>query len=317
MTDYLHVAVGVVRDEDGRVLLAKRRDDVHQGGLWEFPGGKVEPGESIETALARELHEELLIGIESSEPLIQIRHHYPDKSVLLDVRQVTRFSGAPRGNEGQPLAWVDVGELGPHGDYPLPAANRTIVKALNLPDAMLISGALGDRDEFLMRLEQALEKGIRLVLLRPAEGMNRLAPEERAKLVEGALQMCTAYGARVILHQAIGDEQEAQGLHLTAQGLMACDGRPTAPGQLCGASCHTEEELLRAEQLDLDYALLSPVAQTATHPNQPPLGWERFAALVEAVNIPIYALGGLGMDNLSRAKEAGAQGVAAIRAFWG
>ncbi|MFV0278909.1 MAG: 8-oxo-dGTP diphosphatase MutT [Parahaliea sp.] len=123
----VHVAVGVILDADGNILLTQRAEDAHQGGLWEFPGGKVEPGESVQQALARELHEELGIVPTASEPLIEVRHDYGDKSVLLDVHRVPVFSGVPHGLEGQPLAWVSMAEL---ADYPLPAANRVIVEAL-------------------------------------------------------------------------------------------------------------------------------------------------------------------------------------------
>lgn len=132
----IHVAAAVIRAVDGRVLIAKRPLDKHQGGLWEFPGGKVEAGESVEAALARELAEELGITVTAAQPLIQVRHDYPDKQVLLDVWQVLAFSGEPHGAEGQPLAWVEPAQL---PGYSFPAANRPIVAAARLPDRYLIT----------------------------------------------------------------------------------------------------------------------------------------------------------------------------------
>ncbi len=128
--DWLHVAAGVIVGPDGRILIAERATHRHQGGLWEFPGGKVEAGETAQSALARELWEELNIHVASARPLIQIRHRYPDKSVLLDVWRVESFSGEPHGREGQPLAWVE-----PEGllEYAFPAANVPIVTAARLP----------------------------------------------------------------------------------------------------------------------------------------------------------------------------------------
>ena len=123
----VHVAVGVVLDDARRILITRRADDSHQGGLWEFPGGKVEPDERLYTALARELREELGIAIGRTRALLAVRHDYGDKAVLLDVHVVWEFSGQARGLEGQPLAWVAAEEL---AGYPLPAANAPIVEAV-------------------------------------------------------------------------------------------------------------------------------------------------------------------------------------------
>ena len=131
----LHVAVGVIRDHAGNILISKRHRNSHQGGLWEFPGGKVEPGESVQSALRRELHEELGITVESTEALIRIEHDYSDKQVLLDVWWVTGFSGLEQGLEGQPLRWVSPQQL---ADFEFPAANVPIVTAVL--DAQLRSG---------------------------------------------------------------------------------------------------------------------------------------------------------------------------------
>jgi 8-oxo-dGTP diphosphatase len=123
----VHGAVGVVRDSAGRVLISRRRADAHQGGLWEFPGGKVEDGETVPQALARELEEELGIRIGPGEALLAINHDYGDKQVLLDVWLVDEFSGSAQGREGQPLVWAALREL---EQYAFPAANTPIIAAL-------------------------------------------------------------------------------------------------------------------------------------------------------------------------------------------
>ncbi|MFT5577842.1 MAG: 8-oxo-dGTP diphosphatase [Paraglaciecola psychrophila] len=123
----IHVAVGVIIDSADNILIALRPAQLHQGGLWEFPGGKVEAGETVESALARELLEELAISVSSCQPLIKIAHDYVDKSVLLDVWWVRGFSGEPRGAEGQPIEWVGAEQL---GDYRFPEANIAIVEAI-------------------------------------------------------------------------------------------------------------------------------------------------------------------------------------------
>lgn len=127
MIPRIHVAAAVILATDQRILIARRPEHKHLGGLWEFPGGKVEPGETAAVALHRELHEELAILVQSAEPFLEVQHDYADKAVLLDVWWVRRFSGQPKGNEGQPLQWVTVAEL---PDYSFPAANQPIIDAL-------------------------------------------------------------------------------------------------------------------------------------------------------------------------------------------
>ena len=123
----VHVAVGVIVNDTGQVLISKRSPDVHQGSLWEFPGGKLEPGETLERALIRELREELGIEAQTSSPLLQVRHDYGDKVVLLDVYVVREFAGEARGVEGQALRWVGVEDF---KSYAFPAANEPIIEAV-------------------------------------------------------------------------------------------------------------------------------------------------------------------------------------------
>ena len=137
MTIAVHVAAGVLINEDGQVLIAKRGDKQYQGGLWEFPGGKVELGESVFDALAREFKEEVDIRILSAIPLQQIKHDYGDKQVLLDVwlsRQLDVLSNVPRvfegtaqGRENQKIAWVDIQAL---ENYDFPEANKDIIERI-------------------------------------------------------------------------------------------------------------------------------------------------------------------------------------------
>lgn len=138
MSGTVHVAVGIVADAAGAILITRRPDHAHQGGLWEFPGGKVEAAESVETALRRELHEELGITVQAAEPWLQIRHAYPDKTVLLDVWRVTAWRGEPHGREGQPLQWASSLEL---ADLAFPAADEPIVARLRREHAQITQQA--------------------------------------------------------------------------------------------------------------------------------------------------------------------------------
>ena len=123
----VHVAVAVIRNDKDQVLLTQRHPESHQGGLWEFPGGKLEAGETLSEGLARELQEELGITILRHESYLRIDHDYGDKQVLLDVHSVTAFAGEPTPCEGQPMRWVATSDL---DGYTFPEANGLIVRAI-------------------------------------------------------------------------------------------------------------------------------------------------------------------------------------------
>ncbi len=308
----IHVAAAVIRGADQRVLIARRPLDKHQGGLWEFPGGKVEADETVEAALARELHEELGIVVASARPLIQVRHDYPDKQVLLDVWEVLAFSGEPHGAEGQPLAWVAPDDL---PAYAFPAANQPIITAARLPQRYLITPDNLTAPRLLEGLAGALDAGICLVQLRAPS----LPAADYRALANDALGLC-AGRAQLLLKGPLewAAEFPAAGWHLTAVQLrhLAGQRRPLPAGRWLAASCHDAEELALASALAVDFVTLSPVQATPTHPDALPLGWAKATEWLAGFNQPAYLLGGLGAAELGRAAQAGAQGVAAIRAFW-
>lgn len=317
MTKLVHVAVGVIVNADGKILIAKRPLSAHQGGLWEFPGGKVDAGESIEQALVRELHEELAIDVLASQPLIQIRHHYPDKSVLLDVHKITQFLGNPIGNEGQPIQWVDAREL---NNFSFPAANRPIISAINLPERYAITGAYLDNVDFMVRLNRVLAAGLRIVQFRVAD----FGADTHQSLLDDAIQAVNQSNARLVINSSLAEFNHLThslpgkklGLHLKRHHAAEINTRPVGQDVLFGVSCHNAEEIVHAQNIGADYLLLSPVLPTTSHPAINPLGWDSFSALVELVNIPIYALGGVGEGHIKIAQSCGAQGVAGISAWW-
>lgn len=308
----IHVVAAVIRGEDGRILIAKRADEQHQGGLWEFPGGKLEAGEAPSAALARELEEELGIRPTAARPLIQVRHAYPDKQVLLDVWEVSAFSGEPHGAEGQPLAWVSPRQL---PEYEFPAANRPIIAAARLPERYLITPEGLEGPELLRGIRTALASGVRLLQLR-APAMFDAQYRDLAVDIQG---LC-AGKAQLMLKgplEWLGDFPAA-GWHLTAAQLRkyAAMGRPLPAERWLATSCHTAEELELATQMGVDFITLSPVQATQTHPEAQPLGWAQVSELLQSFNQPAYLLGGLGPADLEQAWQVGAQGVAGIRAFW-
>ncbi len=313
--EIVQVAAAAIFDDEGRVLIARRPAHVHQGGLWEFPGGKVESGEMVRDALLRELHEELGIEVQQARPLIRVRHDYPDKSVLLDVWRVDGFTGdalfdAKKGREGQPLNWVQPNDL---SDYEFPEANLPIVRAVQLPCFYLITPNPGeDIPGFLQQLEKRLCAGIRLVQLR-AKSM----PEaDYILLANQCLQLCKKNDASLMLNAApeVVIEVGAHGVHLDSGRLASLSARPNV--KWVSASCHSLEQLQQAEKLGADFVMLSPVAATASHPDAIPLGWDQFQDLTEQASCPVFALGGMTSEDLQQAFDHGAQGIAAIRALW-
>lgn len=308
-TQAIHVAVGVLANSAGEILIARRAQQAHQGGLWEFPGGKVEPGETVQEALARELREELGVYTGDYQPVIQVAHDYGDKAVLLDVYRARIVHGQPHGREGQPLAWVAPGDL---QDYPFPAANRPIVRALTLPPKMLITGAFDDIEDFDRRLCAAMAHKLQLIQLRA----HHCDDQTFRQLLHIARQRLAGTSARLVVNRHGQVPEPEAGVHLSSAALLRTSQRPDTQGQLLGASCHTAEHILHANSLDVDYICLSPVKVTATHPDASPLGWDSFAELTRLAAAPVYALGGMRELDIATAISHGGQGIAGISAWW-
>jgi len=306
MNKPIHVAVGVIQKPDGRILIARRAPQLHQGGLWEFPGGKLEAGEDVVTGLRRELQEELGVEVLRTQPLICIPHDYGDKTVLLDVHRVIEFSGEAHGREGQPILWVPIDRL---GDYDFPAANRGIMNAVRLPDRLMITGKFDTPAEYLENIRQATSQGVRLVQLRAGH----LDQETYLDLARHVLERQNP-GISVMLNTSseIYLQTQAAGLHLNSRRLLQTEKRPVATGKLLSASVHNEQELDKANAIGVDFMLISPVESTLSHPVASPLGWQVFAELAEKANCPVYALGGMTSDLIEKAIESGGQGIAGI-----
>lgn len=308
----VHVVAAALVDADGRVLLAQRPEGKHLAGYWEFPGGKVESGETPLQALQREVLEEIGVRVVSAEPLIRVPWRYATKRILLDVYRVRDFDGVPHSCEGQPLKWVPATALDPNE---MPAADHPVIHALALPPHYLITPQPGaDDSPFLARLDAALERGIRLVQLRTKD----LDETILRRLVPACLARVRAAGGQLLVNSRIDlvEEFDLDGVHVTAAQLELLDARPVAARRWFAASCHSEAELDRAQALGVDFVVLGSVAATTSHPQQTPLGWEAFAAICDQAIVPVYALGGLRQDDLATALDCGAQGIAGISAFW-
>jgi len=310
----LHVAVAAIFRE-GRVLIARRPKHVHQGGLLEFPGGKVEPGETVQQALVRELYEEtgLRIPEASLEPVICISHDYGDRQVFLDVWSSQESRGAAVGREGQEVAWLQPETL---KDEDFPVANRPIIRALKLPRTLAVTGAISRVDEGVTRLAGALARGAHpLVILRAPE----LADSEYLQLAEQAMAVCRASETGLLVHgnpERFAQVPGAAGLHLPWREAARLSSRPVPPQAWLGVSCHDAGQLEQARKLGADYATLGPVRATASHPGVSGIGWPGFRDCAGGAGMPVYGLGGLSADDIALAREHGGQGVAGIGFWW-
>lgn len=310
MSGITDVVVAVLVQPDGRVLLARRPAGKPYAGYWEFPGGKLEPGETFEVGLARELHEELGITIASPCRWITRVFEYPHATVRLNFFRVFAWEGSLQAREGQALAWQHPGAVEP---TPLLPANFPILRALELPPIYGISHAeaLG-AEGFLARLDAALDGGLRLIQVRDKS----LPDEVRLGLARETVQRAHAVGARVLVNGSVelARAAGADGVHLDSVAAAALTARPDC--EWVGASCHDAAELAHAATIGADFALLSPVLPTRSHPGAPTLGWPTFSTLAAASPIPVFALGGLGREDVALAQSHGAHGVALLRGAW-
>lgn len=283
------------------MLICQRPAHKIYPGEWEFPGGKVEPGEDAAGALRRELQEELGIEVTEARPLIRLRHRYPELAVDLDTWLVTGWRGEPRSNEHPASAWVAPEQL---LRWQLLAADAPIVNALRLPSTLVFTP-----EHFDPGLARSRRPDSMLRLRLPA------ADDAAYRAVAGALADA---GERLLLDRDPDDVERfaAAGFHATAARLRLLPTRPVGAGRWFGASCHDAADLARARELGADYAVLGPVRATRTHPGAGTLGWEGFAALATGAGLPVYAIGGVGPGDLAAAWRHGAQGVAGISAFW-
>ena len=299
----VEVVAAVIERPDGSFLLARRPAGKVYAGWWEFPGGKVEPGEPAAAALARELREELGIEVRTAYPWITRSHVYEHAAVRLNFFRVTEWRGDPHPHENQSFAWQ---RFDAAMAEPMLPANAPVLASLALPLEYAISNAeeIGV-GESLAIIERRLQDGLRLIQVR-----DKSIPDRGGFALEVA-GLAQAYGAKVLVN---GGPDLADGIHFTAQQLMRLAQRPRQG--LAAASCHSQEELARAVALDLDFAVLGPVKATASHSGVPLLGWEGFARIAQGAAIPVYAIGGMKRANLDIARRHGAHGLAMISGSW-
>jgi 8-oxo-dGTP diphosphatase len=303
------VACGVLLNTAGEVLIAERPPGRIAAGKWEFPGGKIEPGETAQAALRRELNEELGIEVLEAQPLLRLRQDYSDRSVWLDTWLVTAYDGQLRGREKQRLAWARPDAL---AAYDLLPSCWRVIAALCLPRHYVFTPPAASV-AFLLEHLPDLPAGCLLRLRLP-----QAADEQYQAAARLLAPACGERGIRLILDRdpALVEQLDAAGWHASSSRLRQLDARPLPHGRWMLASAHDAQELALARSLGADAAVLAPVLASASHPGAGFLGWTGAARLAAEAGLPVFALGGLGPDDLDQALARGVFGVAGISAYW-
>lgn len=311
----VHVAVAVIKNSEGQYFIAKRPNNIHQGGLWEFPGGKVECNETVLEALKRELFEETGIKLTQATPLIQIHHNYEDKSVFLDVFNIDEYTEEAFGKEKQEIRWIVQSDF---SLYKFPVANLPIINAIQLPDKYMITGNFSDEADLFSRIQESIENGIQLIQFRAPQLKEDVYFEYAKKI----FTICEKNNTKLLLNTSVNNYKKyssskfSHGLHLNSKELTFYTPEDFDENLLVSTSTHNQYEILLAEDKKVTFIVLSPVNATLSHPDTIPLGWNKFKELTERAKIPVYALGGMKLELLEKAKSYGAQGIAAIGEFW-
>jgi len=305
----IQVACGVLVNDAGEVLVAQRPEGKIAAGKWEFPGGKIEAGESPQQALTRELREELGVEVRAARRLIRFRHDYADRIVVLDTWLVRQFDGEPHGRERQQLEWVRPEMLQSLDILP---TVPPIALALRLPQHYVFTPP--NAGESLIRARLPLLPRGSLLRLR----IMALDDKSYAQLAARLLPLAGDCGIGLILDRRpqLATELGAAGWHATERALQRYRTRPIAKSLWFGASVHDAAGMAAALRLKADFVVLGPVLPTASHAQAPGLGWERWQELRGDSRQPVYAIGGIGPPQLEQAQAHGAQGVAGIRAYW-
>ncbi|WP_084493500.1 Nudix family hydrolase [Brackiella oedipodis] len=315
---FFHCAIAVIVNDKGEVLLGQRPADKPWAGWWEFPGGKLEVGETVQDALIRELKEELDICITESRPWVTFHYEYPSTRVLLEFCRVTAWHGEPKGLENQQFAWTlpqhaeQLGQLLPASVAPL--------RWLQLPDYYAVTPAFAyeQREAFMQQLHVLISKGIRMLQFRQAQWPQGPKAANLKEIFDEVLAYCRQHQVKLLVNSAHPKSwwQLADGVQLRSNDALLLEQRPLEHDKWVAVSAHNLADLLYAQVLQADFCVLGHVQATPSHPHSAALGWPQFHEWATQAACPVYAIGGLGSQDLALAHKNGAHGIAAIRALW-
>lgn len=303
----IKAVVGVLRNQNQQILIAKRQTHQFMSGFWELPGGKIEDQESNQAALVRELKEELDIDINNLSHHQSLSHEYEDRKVEVNIYNINNYQGTPIGAEGQEIAWTDIENL---SNYKLLPTMKTFISSITLPNKYWITLSSNHQsDEWVAKFDEKMTQDISLIQLRSKVVLD-------TAFITKLYNKCQQNNIKLLLNipNKSFNETYCDGWHLTTDEILKLSSKPHAD-KLLGASTHNLEEALKAQEIGADFVVISPVQATQTHPDATPLGWEKAKEVVDKLNIPVYFLGGMSLEDLDRALEIGAQGIAGVSAF--
>ena len=304
----IKAVVGVLHNKDQQILIAKRQSHQFMGGFWELPGGKIEHGESPEVAISRELNEELGIIVDKLSLHQTMVYQYTDRIVELSIYNIDNYLNTPKGVEGQEIAWVSVENL---NSYKLLPTMKSFINSITLPKQYWITPSSNHQsDEWIRKFDEKIKQGISLIQLRSKTKLD-------ITFIEELHNKCKHNNINLLLNTVDKSFHEAycDGWHITTGEMFDLKSRPCANNKLLGASTHDLTEALKAQDLGADFIVISPVQATQTHPDTVPIGWDTAKEVVDKLNIPVYFLGGMTLNDLDKTLKLGAQGIAGVSAF--
>ncbi len=292
------VAIAILLHKS-KVLVGWRQANQHQGNKHEFPGGKIEEGETPEQACRREVYEEVGIGLKEWHQFDVIRHEYEDIIVTLHLFH-TYVPDELLSLIHQPWSWFSRDQL---ADLNFPKANSTIIERLIWSHLIKISDQVDElpktNSQMYLRIESKDIEKLQQQLI-------KLSEQQLLKLI-----------VNVDVWQQLNTvlQEKIKTVHLKQSQLMQLKKGDLVEAKRYIAACHDAVSVQHAHQIGCDAIFLSPVNPTATHPNSKVLGWDGFAALAQNSDIPVFALGGVAPADLEQAQKHNAYGLAGIRQF--
>ena len=297
------VGGGILLNKNGQMLITKRRNNQFISGYWELPGGKIEVGENKQDSLKRELFEELGVTVKKSNLKHKMFHQYPDKVVKLWIYNVDKYSGEPLGQEGQDTSRCSLDQL---NNYRLLPTMREIVHKISLPEHYWITPDDHHSESVIEKCHEHIIAGTMIIQLRSKESLDE-------SYIDNIYRLCQDNQASLILNTPNKTYQElCDGWHLTSNELLSLKERPCDNNKLLGVSTHNAFEAEHAEKISADYISLSPINATPSHPHISPLGWQAASDIISKCHLPVYLLVGMRKEELDKALNIGAQGIAGI-----
>jgi len=304
----IKAVVGVLRNESGKLLIAKRQDNQFMAGFWELPGGKIEGDETTEQTIIRELNEELGIKVDALSLHQTMQHTYVDRAVELCIYNIDQYQNTPTGIEGQQIAWASVQDL---YNYQLLPTMKAFIDSITLPNKYWITPSSDHQSEaWMKKFDEKITQGISLIQLRSKTTLDN-------HFIAELYNKCQQNSTNLLINtiDKSFNELYCDGWHITTNEMLNLKSRPCADDKILGASTHNLNEALKAQAIGADFVVISPVQATQTHPDTIPIGWDAAAEVVEHLNIPVYFLGGMGPGDLDKTTKLGAQGIAGVSAF--